>query len=114
MTRGCTPATAALTIRARGVNRQRRTASSDATTSAQAPSFSPVALPAVTVPASRTRPFSRANPSAVVSGRGCSSRQTTSGSPFARGTVTGTISCASRPSAIAAAARCWLRRANAS
>ena len=58
-------------------------------------------------------PFSFASDSSVVS-RGCSSRAITVGSPFFDGSVTGTISSAMRPAAIAASARCWLRSANAS
>ena len=75
--------------------------------------MTPDALPAVTVPSGRTTPFSFASDSSVVS-RGCSSRLTTTGSPFFAGMVTGTISSVKRPAAIAAAARCWLRSANAS
>ena len=52
-----------------------------------------------------------ASVSSVVSGRGCSSARTIIGSPFFWGMATGTISSAKKPSAWAAAARCWLRRA---
>ena len=73
------------------------------------PSFTPDALPAVTVPPSRNGVGSLASPSSVVCGRGCSSCSTVTGSPLRRGTMTGVISLASRPSSIAAAARRWLR-----
>ncbi len=78
---------------------------------AQLPSFTPEALPAVTVPFSFTMGFSFASASMEVS-RGCSSTDTMVGSPFLEGIVTGTISSAraARP----ATARCWLRSANAS
>ena len=48
--------------------------SSLATTSAAAPSFSPLEFPAVTVPSFRNAGFSAASFPASVSGRGCSSR----------------------------------------
>ena len=51
-----------------------RARSSLAITSAAAPSLTPLALPAVTVPPSRNTGLSAASFSAVVSGRGCSSR----------------------------------------
>ena len=44
----------------------------------------------------------------------CSSVSTTIGSPLRCGTLTGTISSAKTPDAMAASARCWLRSANAS
>ncbi|KGX62712.1 hypothetical protein Y025_6322 [Burkholderia pseudomallei TSV32] len=113
ITRGSTPAVAIPSTRARGTSPWRRAAASLATSSAHAPSFTPDALPAVTVPSGRTTPLSFASASRVVS-RGCSSRATTSGSPFFCAIVTGAISCASVPSACARAAFCWLRSANAS
>ncbi len=113
MIRGATPATAAATMRARGVRPCRFAASSEAISVAHAPSLTPEALPAVTVPSGRTMALSLASASSVVS-RGCSSRATTIGSPFFAGIVTGTISSARRPAAIAASARSWLRSANAS
>ena len=109
MMRGATPALAIATTRARGVRPWRRAASSEATSSAQAPSFTPEALPAVTVPPSRNGVGSLASPSSVVWGRGCSSCSTVTGSPLRWGTVTGVISLVSRLSSIAAAARRWLR-----
>jgi hypothetical protein len=55
-----------------------------------------------------------ASASSVVSGRGCSSVSTTTGSPLRCGISTGTISSANTPRSWAAAQRCWLRSANAS
>ncbi len=55
-----------------------------------APSLTPEALPAVTVPSGLTIGFSLASASSVVS-RGCSSTATTV-SPLRPGTVTGVIS----------------------
>ena len=49
MIRGGTPAVAMATTRARGVRPWRRAAASEASSSAQAPSLTPEALPAVTV-----------------------------------------------------------------
>ena len=81
--------------------------------SAAAPSFTPDALPAVTLPPSRRNGvLSLASASGDVS-RGCSSRSTTV-SPLRPGIVTGVISRAKNPLAWAVAARCWLRSANAS
>ncbi len=74
----------------------------------------PDAFPAVIVPVGFTTGFNFASASSVVSGRGCSSLSTETGSPFFCGTGTPTISSAMRPSRIAALARWWLRRANAS
>ena len=81
----------------------------DITTIADAPSLSPEALPAVTVPPS-FRNAVRSLPSAwlVVPARGCSSLSTSSGSPFFRGTSIGTISSLKIPSAMARSAFCWL------
>jgi hypothetical protein len=70
-------------------------------------------LPAVTLPPSFTMGFSFASASIEVS-RGCSSFETTTGSPFFAAIVTGTISSASAPEACAARARCCERSANAS
>ena len=88
--------------------------SADVTSSAAAPSLIPDELPAVTVPPARNAGRRPARPSSVVSGLGCSSASTTTGAPRGRGTVTGTISSANRPSRCAAAARCWLSQANTS
>ena len=79
--------------------------SADVTTSAAAPSLTPGALPAVTVPSSLNAGLSFANPSAVVSGRIGSSCATMSASPFRWGSVIGTISSRNHPASVAAAAR---------
>ena len=54
--RGATPAAAAATTRALGANPWRLTAASEASSRAQAPSFTPEAFPAVTVPPGFTMP----------------------------------------------------------
>ncbi len=118
ITSGPTPATAH-DLSASSGRRPRRSASSRVvTTHIAAPSFWPLALPAVTVEASsifwRTG-RSAASCSRVVSGRGCSSRSTTtSGLPRRPGTVTGTSSSANRPASWAAPARCWERTESSS
>ena len=90
------------------------TAASEATMSAAAPSLTPEALPAVTVPPSFLNGVgSLASASSDVA-RGCSSFSTTTGSPFRWGMVTGVISFASRPFACAAAAFSCERTAKAS
>ncbi len=81
--------------------------------SAAAPSLTPEALPAVTVPFSRNGVGSLASFSSDVS-RGCSSVSTMIGSALRCGTLTGTISLARRPLACAFAVRCCERRANLS
>ncbi len=83
--------------------------SSSTMRTAAAPSLMPEALPAVTHPSSLKAGFSAARASREVS-RGCSS--VAKGSSFLRGT--GTISSANRPLSMAARARSWLRRAQAS
>ena len=113
MMRGATPAVAVAITSPLGVRPYFFAASADASRTAHAPSLTPDALPAVTVPSGLTMPLSFASASRLVS-RGCSSRLTTIGSPFFCAIVTGMISSASRPAAIAAAVRCWLRKANAS
>jgi acetyl-CoA acetyltransferase len=60
MMRGGTPATAMPTTRARGVRPWRAAAASLARMSAHAPSLTPEALRAVTVPSGRTTPLSLA------------------------------------------------------
>ena len=62
-----------LSTRARGVRPCFFACSSFAKRSAAEPSFTPEALPAVTVPSGFTTPLSFASASSVVSGRGCSS-----------------------------------------
>ena len=113
MMRGGTPAVAEAITCAFGFKPYFFTASAEASSTAHAPSLTPEALPAVTVPSGLTTPLSLASASSVVS-RGCSSRATMTGSPFFCGIIPGTISSASRPAATAAAVRCWLRSANAS
>ncbi len=81
---------------------------------AAAPSLTPEALPAVMVPGLRTNAFSLASPSAVVSGRRCSSWLTVTGPALPPGTTTGSISSLKKPAACALAARCCERSANAS
>ncbi|MNE58999.1 hypothetical protein D3C80_1540630 [compost metagenome] len=114
ISRGSTPATAMPTIRPRAFKPWRRAAALLASSKAQAPSLTPEALPAVTLPPSRNGVPRRASCSSVVSPRGCSSCSTSLGGPLRCGISTGTISCARRPRAWAAAALCWLRRAKAS
>jgi acetyl-CoA acetyltransferase family protein len=97
ITRGSTPATEEPTNAASGWAPSSRAQSSLAITSAAAPSLMPDELPAVTVPSARNAGFSAASFSALVSGRGCSSR---TASP------TGTSSSANRPAASASAQRC--------
>ena len=75
---------------------------------AQAPSFRPDELPAVTDPPSRNAAASFDSVSIVVSPRGCSSLSTTiSVLPFL--TVTLTISRSKKPRSCAALQRRWLR-----
>ena len=74
--------------------------SSEATTTAAAPSLTPGELPAVWVASSPPTAFSFASTSTVVSGRIASSASTTS-SPFFDLTVTETISSAIFPSSVA-------------
>src|SRR5207245_11266479 len=57
----------------------------------------PELFPAVTVPPSRNAGRRRASASADVSARGCSSRATTTDSPFTPTTVIGTICSSNRP-----------------
>ena len=94
MMRGGTAAEASPRIRARGVRPCFFTAASDARIIAAAPSLTPEALPAVTVPGLRTIGFSFVRPSSVVSGRGCSSLSTVIGPALPPGTDTGVISSA--------------------
>ena len=72
---------------------------------AAAPSLTPEALPAVTVPPSFLKGVpSFASVSMVVPARGCSSVSTMTGSPLRCGIVTATISLASLPFRCAATA----------
>ena len=111
---GSTPAEAAAAIRARGVNPWAFTASASARISAAAPSFTPDALPAVTVPSARNGVANLANCSLVVVGRGCSSLSTNVTAPLRPLISTGVISAARRPLSIAAPAFCCDHRAKAS
>ncbi|OIQ99558.1 hypothetical protein GALL_183070 [mine drainage metagenome] len=86
----------------------------DITTTAAAPSFSPDALPAVTVPALSKAGLSPARLSAVAPWRTNSSVAKATGSPFLCGNGTGTISSAKRPAFCAASALFWLAAAKAS
>jgi hypothetical protein len=92
------------------------------TTQAAAPSESGQALPAVTVPPSRTG-FSVVSPESVVEARAHSSlpsvAKTVSILPVVASvtsipTSIGVISASKRPAACAAAVRCWLDSANSS
>ncbi|MCY1297258.1 hypothetical protein D9M70_466910 [compost metagenome] len=114
MMRGSQPAVAMPTTRPRAFKPWRLAASGLASSSAQAPSLTPEALPAVTLPSLRNGVPSLASCSRVVSPRGCSSCSTTFAGPLRWAISTGTISLARRPLAWAAAAFCWLRRAKAS
>ena len=80
------------------------------TTTPDAPSLSGQQLPAVMVPFSRNTGFSAATASRVTPARGPSSRDTTEPS----GSVTGRISRAKKPSAMAFSARFWLRTPHSS
>ena len=85
MTRGSTLATPEETIRATGVSAWAVSASSEASSSAQAPSLRPEEFPAVTLPlpSCRKAGFNFASFSSVVSGRMNSSSDTTTGAcPF--------------------------------
>jgi hypothetical protein len=76
-----------------------------ASSSAQAPSLTPLALPAVTVPSGLTTPLSLASASIEVS-RGCSSLLTMTGSPFFCAMLTATISRSKKPFFCATAFNC--------
>ena len=114
MIAGSTPATAVEMTRASGLRPSSRARDASTSSTADAPSLIPELLPAVTVPPSRNAGRSFASASADVSARGCSSRETTIGSPFRWGTVIGTIWPSNRPASIAATAFCWDASANAS
>ena len=112
---GATPAAAQETSRANGASPSSAALSGCVTMHTDAPSFWPLALPAVTVASGSLRPMigrSAARRSSVVSARGCSSRSTTR-SPLRSLTVTGTISSANVPSSCAATAR-WCERSASS
>ena len=113
MMRGATPAVAPPSTRAMGVSPWRLAAEAEARISPAAPSFTPAALPAVTVPPLR-KGVSRRESASIDVARGCSSWATSIGGPLRCGKETGVISAARRPLACAAAALVWLRRAKAS
>ena len=104
MISGDSPDTPVDTIRASGVSPRCCARSSLITTTPEAPSLSGQQLPAVTVPFSRNTGLSPCTASSVAPARGPSSRATTD--PSAR--VTGRISRAKNPSAMAFSARFWL------
>ena len=112
MTDGSRPTTAVVMMRASGLPTP--VVPPATISSAEAPSLMPLELPAVTEPSAAKAGFSAASLATVTSGRGCSSRSTTTGSPFFCGIVTGTISSVKMPSAIACEARRWLSAPNAS
>ena len=87
-----------------------RARASDITTTAAAPSLSGQQLPAVTRPSGRNTGLSPATPAIVTPGRGPSSVEITVPS----GVVTGVISRAQKPPAIAFSALFWLRTPNSS
>ena len=113
MMRGATPPEAAPSMRARGSRPSFWTISAEASSRAAAPSLTPEALPAVTVPPSRTMGLRPCRAARVVSGRGCSSSLTTM-SPLRSLMVRGAISPSKKPLARAAPTRAWLRWAKAS
>ena len=82
-------------------------------TSALAPSFSPGALPGVTLPSFSNVGFRTASASSVVSLRGPSSFSTRVG-PFFPGISTGIVSALKRHASMAATAFWWLASANRS
>ena len=94
---GSRPATAWATIRAIGFTPERFARSAEVTTSAAAPSFTPGALPAVTVPPSLKAGLSFASASSDVSSRGPSSTAKATASPFFWGMGTGRISSLNLP-----------------
>ena len=104
MISGDSPDTPVDTIRASGVSPSCCARTSLITTTPEAPSLSGQQLPAVTVPFSRNTGLSPCTASSVTPARGPSSRDTTV--PSAR--VTGRISRAKNPSAMAFSARFWL------
>src|SRR5690625_7073033 len=88
---GFTPATADARIVANGVTPSVSAFSLDIITSADAASFKPELLQAVTVPPLRNTGCKFDNASIVVCGRGCSSVLNVIGSPILTGTSIGTI-----------------------
>jgi hypothetical protein len=101
---GSSPLVACATIRARTGRPRAPATSAAAITSAAAPSLTPGALPAVTVPSGSNAGLSRASASTEVSARTDSSCATTMGAPFFWGMVTASSSASNAPSACASAA----------
>ena len=115
ITRGGTPTEALAADRRQRRARRLGAASALITTSAAAPSLIPEEVPAVTVPSLVERRAQAASRSAVVSGRGCSSRVHDHGlAPPLRHADRPRSRRRRSPASIAAAARRWLRRAKAS
>ncbi len=108
---GSRPLVACATMRASGVRPRAAASAADITTSAAAPSFSPGALPAVTVPVGVKAGLSAARVIGVVSSRTDSSRSNTTAGPFFAAIDTGRISSAKAPAARAATALLWLAAA---
>ena len=86
ITAGSTPATADPRKTPSGSIASSRALSALATTTAAAPSLIPLALPAVTDPSAANAGFREASLSALVSGRGCSSRSSLRRRPVRRRT----------------------------
>ena len=97
MMRGGTPADAMPRMRASGVARALRPPSSEATISAAAPSLTPEALPAVTVPSGRTMRLELGQRLERGVGARMLVRVDPTGLPLPSGTSTGAISSAKRP-----------------
>ena len=114
MIRGGTPAAAMPSTRARGVSPWRSTAAAEASSKAAAPSFTPEALPAVTVPGLRTTGFSSGErrQGRIAAGMLVFLHQLRCA--LARmAPRPGVISSARKPDSCAATARCCERSANA-
>ena len=109
---GGRPLVACPTMRASGVRPSARAFSADITTTAAAPSFTPGALPAVTLPSFLNAGFSAGQRLRRSCPRGSPRRdRTTIGAPFFCGISTGTISSLNQPSRVACAALRWLSAA---
>jgi len=103
--RGSIPEAALLIKRAIGLRPKAWAFSALITNIAAAPSLSPEELPAVTVPLGLKAGLRRLRASKLVSRLGRSSWETTTGSPFRWGTLTGKISSPNLPLSCAATAR---------
>ena len=101
-------------MRARGLRPCAARRASLATSSAQAPSLTPEALPAVTVPPARNGVAELRERLEARLARMLVACRRRPGRPSSRAASPATISAARRPLACAASARCWLRSANAS